>query len=505
VSDFRQIFRHGQAGPGASLLARGTDFYTKYFDSPLSCTGDLHDLWNRCVSEHGHWHDAESRRAMIHRATVVGSSNYSFVNKTVTVARGTCTEPSINMWFQLGLGSLITGRLRSWWGIDLASQPDVNRVLARVGSLTDQLVTIDLESASDSLGMKMLERILPRTFLSLLKTLRCPATKLPGNREVLDLNMVSTMGNGFTFPLQTMLFSAVCIAVYRYFRVGVNLFAAPSGSDVLVKRFLRSAEDSGSWGLTGFRNLAVFGDDIIVEKSVARYVIRVLELLGFVVNGEKTFVEGPFRESCGADYFKGVNVRGVYIKSLKTLQDHFVAINSLNRWSMKTGIQLPETVGLLCCNVRSKVLLSSTFVPPDEGDEAGIKVPREYQVRHDKTIREATFRRAQIRAAKQGRKLTKRPGNGLMHYVANVPVKWEFIIIGDVCWTYRAQVRRNFNPSGAVLALLHGSLLGNRISLRQREVRYTTIKKMTPNWGYFLPNPHEDMYYPSCGRRFVMA
>jgi hypothetical protein len=188
----------------------------------------------------GLWNEAETHRLLLHGVRLVDHSKYSFVNKTTTIARGICTEPSINMWMQLGMGSVLEDRIRSVFGIDLSFQPNVNRALARRGSFGG-LSTIDLESASDSMGMKMLREVLPRGMLSMLEFLRCPRTKLPSG-ELVDLNMVSTMGNGFTFPLQTLLFASVVKTVYHYLGI-------PMKRDGFV-------ED---------RNFGVFGDDIIVE------------------------------------------------------------------------------------------------------------------------------------------------------------------------------------------------------------------------------------------------
>lgn len=472
VSDFRQIFLCGRAGPGASLGARDTDFYTKMMDSTLTATGDLPIVWGQCVSMTALTQDAEKHRNELHGITVVDSSKYSFVNKTTTIARGICTEPSINMWFQLGLGSILEDRLRGHFGVDIngtfpcrdawwrrderGSQPYVNRVLARAGSLDGSFCTIDLESASDSMAIDVLKVILPRSLMSLLLTLRSPATTLPQGERV-ELNMISTMGNGFTFPLMTAIFISVVQSVYRYLGLPFK-----------------------GKGLAESRTFGVFGDDIIVVPEAYRLVLRTLHLLGFVVNADKTFVEGRFRESCGADYIDGINIRGVYIKSLRTEQDLFVAINNLNRWSTKTGVTLSSTIARLVTGVRNPL---RRFTPPDEDDSAGIHVPVDY--------------------ARQKKYKTGRMGQ--LFYQASVPRRWEFLILGGYCWTYKEQVRRNYNPSGLLMAFLAGGIRGYSVSLRQRETKYTTKRKMTPSWGYLPPRPLEDPHGSSRCRRFLDA
>ncbi len=467
ISDFDQIFRSGKVGPGASISALGTDFYTKLFDSPLSSTKGLHETWIQCASKYDLWAEALCHSSRRYPATVVESSNYSFVNKNVTVARGICTEPTINMWFQLGVGSLIERRLARQWGIDIRGagsncpQQDINRRLACAGSLHGELSTLDMESASDSVGLKMLKWLLPRTAFSILDTLRCPRTKLPDGRHV-DLHMVSTMGNGFTFPLETLVFAAVVIAVCRYSGVPVKLFG--------------DADD---------RNVAVYGDDIICPTTVVHRVERVLDLLGFTVNRDKSFVEGAFRESCGADFLYGENVRGVYIKRLDTLQHLFIAINRLNRWSAISGVELPETVGVLLQHIRHP---RRFVVPFDENDDAGLKLPDDLSL-------------SPLRNWDTGVRMRE--------YRAHVVVSSE--IFTEPCLEHVIRMKRGEyhvkrgNPYGMLLANLVGSMSDYRISIRQREVRYTTKRRFTPRWSYLPSQPFEGLIGPDRSRRFAIA
>ncbi len=456
VSCVSQCFLAGRAGPGASIQARDTDFYTKFFDSALTGTRDLPYLWERCVSKIPTWSEADRLRAVRYGTSVVESSKYSFVSKTATVARGICTEPSINMWFQLGFGKHLEVALKYHFGVDLSTQPDVNRELADVGSRDDSLVTLDLESASDSIAISVLKEILPKSMLDWLLLFRSPSTILPSG-EVLALNMVSTMGNGFTFPLMTAIFLAVA-------KASMHLEGITFKSRGVIRE----------------RNVGVFGDDIIVPSGAYSRVLRGLYLLGFKVNETKTFVKGRFRESCGGDFYEGVNVRGVYVKSLRTEQDLFVAINNLNRWTAKTGVKLPDTVSLLVSAIKNP---QRKLTPFDENDDAGIHYPA-YGLRHSSY-------RANTAA--------------LRLYNASVPRKWDFIIVGDVVWTYRSQVSRLLNPQGSLIAFLAGNIRGYRVTLRQKETRYTTKRKASPRWDYFPPRPLEGLPGPSGGKRFVDA
>lgn len=424
------IYDRMRAGPGASLMARGDDFYTKVFDSPLSCTKDsMHTAYNRIVASNPRWLSAERKRSTIYgaSATVEGNS-LSFVPKTNEIKRSICTEPNINMMFQLGFGSYIEDGLRKVFGIDLALQPDKNRELARIGSVTGQFGTIDLESASDSLGLQMLRELLPRTVVWWLEYLRSPVTSYRGSK--VELKMVSTMGNGFTFPLQTLLFAGVVVTTARL--KGISL------------KYPRNC--LGSFG--------VFGDDIIVERNLYDDVVTNLETLGFVVNRSKSFNDGSFRESCGHDYYHGQNIRGVYCKKLRTVQDRFVLVNRLLDWTARTGIPVRSLVKSLLRTVPFNP------VPLGENDDAGIKVPLVFLRRrkHDKHCQSIRYKRW---VARPHEIVFKEDGS-------IVPPK--------------GGKKRRLNDDGAYLAFLQGSIREYRLPVRHDRVRYSKRTGISPNW-----------------------
>ena len=443
-SDYQLMFELGYPGPGASIGARSYDFYTKMCTGRLSSTKDLSDVWSTMMSYYPQLREAFSDPARGAEHIVVDHNKLSFVNKNQDIARVICTEPSINMWMQLGMGAILHRRLRRRYGIDFKVQPKVNGVLAKIGSLEDHLVTIDLESASDSMSLRMLNEVFPRSFVGMLLKLRSPRSRLPDGSFV-QLDMVSTMGNGFNFPLQTTIYAASCVAVYRY--LGLPLIK------------------DGPWHK---RNFAVFGDDIIIDKRACRLVIHLLEMLGFVVNRDKTFVEGPFRESCGVDCFLGINVRPVYLKRLRSLQDSFVAINRLNHWSASTGVSLRNTVSYV---LQLFPEARKCLVPLDEADDAGIKVPWELCEPVKRSVR-GSF--------------------GLLRYVASVPCFSGYRIgrdaDGHACRLLRHPTNAPLNPHGLWVAFLGGYVTGYRVSLRQENTRYITKKRCTPRWGHFLPD-----------------
>jgi hypothetical protein len=115
--------------------------------------------------------------------------------------------------------------------------------------------------------------------------------------ETVELNMVSTMGNAGTFPLETLVFWAIGVAtvMQRTRKNPYSLLSLPEERDLV----------------------SVFGDDCILPTVDAQAFMANAEAVGFSVNTEKSyFSEGPgFRESCGGDFYHGSYVRPLYIKA----------------------------------------------------------------------------------------------------------------------------------------------------------------------------------------------
>lgn len=141
-----------------------------------------------------------------------------------------------------------------------------------------------------------------RSNLDLLDALRASRTcQLKQNLdkdlpELLNLRKFSTMGSANTFPVESLLFLAVALSTALYMR----------GWSATVEN-IEKLEQS----------VAVFGDDIIVPTDCRELLQSTLEVLDFRVNESKTFSKGFFRESCGIDCYKGVDVTPVYVRSLE--------------------------------------------------------------------------------------------------------------------------------------------------------------------------------------------
>lgn len=440
--DLNEIFVGAGVGPGASIGTEEDCFYTKLFDSNLSSTSlSLNRLYRSSIAHHRTWAEAEKQRRLVHGDTIVAGSRLSFVPKTSDISRSICTEPVLNMFFQKGIGSFLEGVLKRRYSIDLSTQPDINRKLAKQGSIDGSFATIDLSSASDCISLDLVRNLFPNYFVNWLMRCRSSRTILPDGTEV-ELHMVSSMGNGFTFPLQTLIFAVLVDACYAVMGLPIR---EPDGT----LRF------------------GVFGDDIIVEKSAYDFVCQMLNCFGFTVNDDKSFNSGCFRESCGHDYYAGTDVRGVYIRKLQNDADVYSAFNRLARWSARTGVPLELTLSYLFSRVRRKL-----FVPYDEGDDAGFKVPR--------SVALPKFQNLKTRS------------DGYLALVTrsrNIRFPDSETAEAD-SKPYR---RFNYNGDGLLISFVAGYIRDRSSSVRSNAKSFKVRVRYTPNWD-FLPRADRRLF-----------
>lgn len=435
------LFHEGRIGPGSNIGARGGDFYTKFFASPLTSTSEsLYKWYRRYIANFPEWSNAESIRVEhFGGARIVTGSRLSFVPKNDKISRCICTEPTLNTYFQLGVAAHLERRLRERFGIALQTQQFKNRDLARLGSLTDSLITLDLSGASDSISLSMVRQFFPADFVRWLEMFRCTETQVPGLGTV-QLDMLSSMGNGYTFPLQTLIFSAV-VASAASLR-GIRLGSSQSGN---------------IWG--------VFGDDIICPSTLTRDVLRLLDVLGFTVNSDKSFVEGPFRESCGSDFYLGTNIRGIYLKRLDTMASRYVAINQLLRFETRTGISLRRLIGRIARECKY------TPIPPWAMSDSGIQVPVSMSYRRkDKDTQSYFF-------------------IGYEPLLPRIRIKDDHIVVP------RSQKRRIYNPSGLLISFLQRSVNYDSIGFRTDSFRYRKRRRIAPSWGLYVVPPRDHYDY----------
>jgi hypothetical protein len=93
----------------------------------------------------------------------------------------------------------------------------------------------------------------------------------------------SSMGNGFTFQLESLVFYAVASCCADYLSLSSHQVSA-------------------------------YGDDVIIPSACYELFAEMMEFYGFRINVKKSHFDSPFRESCGAHYFSGIDVKPIYLK-----------------------------------------------------------------------------------------------------------------------------------------------------------------------------------------------
>ncbi len=257
------------------------------------------------------WGETSWARALVNdgRASdplTVRGNIFFCVPKDGTKFRGCCKEASVSVTYQLDVDRILKIKLRRI-GIDLETGKDLHMRLAREASVKGHLATIDMSNASDTLAKQVVKFTCSKNgWYELFNSLRATHTRV--GAKWFRLEKFSSMGNGLTFGLETLIFA--CLAR--------TVVTDEGGDPDLVK---------------------CYGDDLIVPSEHSLGVLKALRLFGFTPNTKKTFVEGPFRESCGGDYFDGTPVRAFYLENLPDEPQHYIAMaNGLRRVASTDGV-----------------------------------------------------------------------------------------------------------------------------------------------------------------------
>jgi hypothetical protein len=229
-----------------------------------------------------------------------------FVPKNIRTYRSISKEPAAFQYHQQEVlanitDAMATGPLGQF--VTLSDQTR-NQILAHWGSVYGNLDTLDLRSASDSVHVDLVRKVFPRRWLFYLLGTRTSKVRLP-NDKIMSVQKFAPMGSAVCFPVQTLIFSAVCIR--EYFRDMFKTERPITKNDVLnVLSRLRKCDHDNQHKHTEF---SVYGDDIICDSKITQCVTMSLERLGFEVNTEKSFTASQaFRESCGKFYWNGNDV-----------------------------------------------------------------------------------------------------------------------------------------------------------------------------------------------------
>jgi hypothetical protein len=275
------------------------------------------------------------------------------VPKTLKAPRMIASEPVAHQFIQLGLMRWFRENLPYpiRLCVDFKDQTP-SRVACLNASQVGDIATVDLSAASDRLSCWVIERFF-RSNPSILEALHaCRSRWLvnssgQGEAYHLILRKYAPMGNGTTFPVQSIVYAALSIAA------------------VLWERQVRPTQASI---IAASRCIRVFGDDIILPSSSVLSLTQLLSYLQLKVNRKKTFSVGKFRESCGIDAYAGHDVTPVYLSAFElkltpegltswvdvSKNAHCKGLHALGDWleeriPQRTRELLPRTQGALGC------------------------------------------------------------------------------------------------------------------------------------------------------------
>jgi hypothetical protein len=150
-----------------------------------------------------------------------------------------------------------------------------SRKLAVYGSATGLVATLDHSKASDSVRLSHVKAWFPEGLLDWLLATRSPICKV-GDSTVL-LAKFAPMGSRLTFDVESIIFAAMAWVA-----------TVCSGGDTALIR--------------------IFGDDVIIDTRAVPKYQELCSMFGFILNMDKSYDSGGFREACGVFAYKGVDV-----------------------------------------------------------------------------------------------------------------------------------------------------------------------------------------------------
>jgi len=319
------------------LPLSGSPEQISWFDSEMSHIDCVQEYWINQL-------DSDPNRSNYQETS---SLKLTLVPKTFKSLRAIMPNTTIGSYMSHGLGIIMRNRLKRI-GYNLSTLQERHRLLAQRGSVTGYYVTADLSSASDTISVALVNRLFPKDWCDILHRSRIGTVVLPNGCAV-ESQTFCTMGIGYTFPLQTLVFLALLKSI-----------------NAIMFNRVRCT-------------ISVYGDDMIYPRHLHETVARVLGEVGFIMNVDKTFCEGDFRESCGGDYYRGVDVRpfqpqnGPASVGSKTYEAILYKILNglLRRWS---EYEIGATIEYIMSEL-GRTAGVAKLVPGDFPDDAGIRCP----------------------------------------------------------------------------------------------------------------------------------
>lgn len=250
-------------------------------------------------------------------------SEWLDVPKSYKTRRSICREPAGHMyWQQAVLHNLLQacdyGPLRDF--VDLQDQ-SLNRKAATRGSIDGRVDTIDLSSASDLVSVDLVKSIFPPRLLRHLLLTRTSKVRIRDTGEVIEVKKFAPMGSALCFPIQCLIYTAICIYASAMEQVNgdpgelddiVSLMKSDAFFASWISRTYYPTDDFGYQG-SKLARPRIFGDDIVCDYRVTPYLTEILDSCGFLVNHSKSFTGSQaIRESCGIYCYNGFDVTPVY-------------------------------------------------------------------------------------------------------------------------------------------------------------------------------------------------
>lgn len=291
-----EIVMNLKYGPGATSATASSDTtIVAKVSQQLFASADLIDDLN-AVLQHAPYLSKEVSETLDFRGPIAGRLNpdsncneYTSVPKNAKTNRAIAIPDHFRSLGQGALGRILRSRLRhSKYKLNLDDLWKLNQEYARQGSIGQSsdgyhYVTVDVTCASSTIAFEAVFDLLPRSWAMLCDRWRESHTKYGDYLH--ENHKFSSMGNGFTFELESIFF-----------------FALAKASQIVngEKRAFCSS----------------FGDDIITTRSSYNDLCDLFSFYGLTVNNNKSFTSGYFRESCGADYWQGARINPPYLKEI---------------------------------------------------------------------------------------------------------------------------------------------------------------------------------------------
>ena len=221
------------------------------------------------------------------------------VPKTLKTPRVISAEPAALQWIQQSIARPLVRFLESdslTGGLIGFTDQEPNQRMAQLGSIHGHLATLDLKEASDRVSSRQVASVFRRWGATSRAIFACRSNlaKLPSGK-VLTLRKFAPMGSALCFPTEAMVFLAAVM-------LGIERNLVRGGGRCQLRR-------SMMYRYIG--SVRVYGDDIVVPIEHVESIKEVFSEFNWLVNSEKSFVKGDFRESCGGDFYRGENVTPV--------------------------------------------------------------------------------------------------------------------------------------------------------------------------------------------------